>query len=241
MNEPHVARVALSALARLTALLLAACAPAASPAPAASFDAQACAEEALRRSPDPAVVKDAAARLSRQCEGPGEASACSVFGVLLELGLGIDADHARARKLYRFACESGNRRACGNLGALLLADAAPGARPDGALPLLRMSCDAGHGRACAVLGRIYEEGTIVPRTPAVAASWFERACQRGAVVACIGLADLIELSEVRAAPGRRVELLTMACAHGNEEGCARLSRRPQPLELSPMAVGSRER
>jgi TPR repeat protein len=238
MSQTHSPR---SILAGLTALLAGACTPAVSTPPDPSFDPQACAEDALRRSPEPAIVKDAAAHFSRRCEGSGDVSACSLFGVLLELGLGVRADRARARTLYRFACESGNPRACGNLGELLLADAAPGATPEGALTLLRMSCDAGHGRPCAVLGRIYDRGSVVPRTPAVAASFFERACRRGAVSACIGVADLIEHGDVAAAPARRVELLTMACAHGDEGGCARLGGYPRPPESPSVVVGSRER
>lgn len=235
MNEPYSPR---TALAGLTTLLVTACAPAASLTTAPIFDPQACAEEALRRSPDPALMDDAVARFSGRCEGAGEPSSCSLFGVLLELGLGVRADHARARRLYRFACESGNQRACGNLGGLLLADAAPGALPESALTLLRSSCDAGHGRPCAVLGRIYDEGALVPRAPAVAASWFERACQRGDASACIGFADLIERGEVAAAPARSAELLAMACARGDEVGCDRIARHPR---APPIVLGSRER
>jgi TPR repeat protein len=241
MNASHSVRAARCALAGLTALLAGACVPAAAPTPAPIFDPQACAEEALRRSPDPAIVKEAADRFSRECEALGEVSSCSLLGVLLELGLGVHADHARARTLYRSACDAGNQRACGNLGGLLLAGAVPGAPPDGALALLQRGCDAGYGRPCAHLGRIYNEGTLVPRAPVVAASWFERACQRGAATACVGLADLIERGDVAAAPAHGLELLVVACAHGDEEGCARLARHPPPPRPSPIVLGSRER
>ncbi len=243
MKRSRTAGAALPSLAGLAALLASACAPLAS-SPTPAFDPQACAEEALRRNPDPGVVRDAVTGFTRDCAGVAVPSACSMLGVLHELGLGVPVDPTLARSLYRLACGAGNTRACGNLGELLLADPVPAVVPD-ALSLLRSSCAASNGRHCAALGRVYDEGTFVPRSPVVAASWFERACTNGSVSACIGYADLAERGDVDPPRGRTTQLLAMACARGSEESCNRLStRRPRaPGETDParLLVGSRER
>jgi hypothetical protein len=156
-----------------------------------------------------------------------------MLGVIHELGLGVPRDRARARSLYRQACERRNLRACGNLGELLLADVRPGDAPDGALVLLRTACDAGHGRACAVIGRAQATGVVVSGGPSDAAVWFERGCAGGEVSSCVALADLVE------SPGRRAELLTLACARGDADGCARLAA-PPPVR-APIVVGTQDR
>jgi len=200
-------------------------------APAAGFDSQACAEEALRQRPDPALVVEAA-RTSSQCAA-GTPWACSVLGVLAELGLGMRPDRARAGALYRRACEAGNPRGCGNLGELLLADTERGSQPDGALALLQVACDAGHARPCATLGRTYAKGALVPREPALAARFLERACARGDGFACLDLADLSQNS-AGSHLLRTDDLVEKACRQGNDAACTRLSRPP------PVLLGTRE-
>jgi TPR repeat protein len=120
VKEP---RAAGAAMAGLAAALVCACAPGGAAGtvatgPGAEFDAQGCAEDAMRRSPDPEVMPDAAVGFSRWC-ALGDAPACSMLGVMHELGLGVRRSRERARSLYRRACDGGNARACGNLDELL--------------------------------------------------------------------------------------------------------------------------
>jgi TPR repeat protein len=88
----------------------------------ASYDAQACVENALRRSPDAESVRLAAVAFTESCRD-GESAACSALGVMYELGLRFSADTNRAHDLYASACEAHNHRACSNLGGLLSREA----------------------------------------------------------------------------------------------------------------------
>jgi len=56
------------------------------------------------------------------CED-GDLSACTVFGLMSELGQGVPQDLPRARALYRRACEGNEQLACDLLAALADADA----------------------------------------------------------------------------------------------------------------------
>ena len=149
VSAPRSVRAKLVMLAALVVMVGCACAPAG--AASALYDRmndpQACAENALRRSPDPDVVSDGRVLFSRGC-AVGQLDSCSTLGVIHELGPGMPPDRERARPLYRRACEGGNARACGNLGELMLTDA----NPEPALALLEMACNAWQGRACLVSG-----------------------------------------------------------------------------------------
>jgi TPR repeat protein len=82
-----------------------------------SYDAQGCAEHALRNHPDPQAVRASAVAFTRACDD-GEAAACSALGVIYEVGLGVAPDPSRAQFLYEAACTAHNRRGCMNLRAL---------------------------------------------------------------------------------------------------------------------------
>jgi uncharacterized protein len=237
MNIDHSARVALAALAGSLVLLGCAAAPPRA-ASRAAFDPQACAEEALRKHPDPSTVLDAAAQFSIGCTRQDPA-ACSMLGVMTELGLGMRRDRALAQSLYRRACEAGNMRGCGNLGELQLASLERRQKPAAAIVLLEMGCNAGHARPCGVLARAYSGTAALRAEPEKVASLFERACARGDVDACSLLAGLIERGAVTAAPARAAELRMTACTRGDREACAHLepSRAPRP---SPLLVGARD-
>ncbi len=196
----------------------------------AKFDPQACAEDALRRGPDPALVNDAAASFSTAC-GMRDLASCSMLGVAHELGLGVAKSATRARSLYRHACEGGNARACGNLGELLLDDARAGGDAGHALFLLGAACDAGSARHCGVLGWAYGAGVVVPRSPVAAASYLERSCARGEPLGCMTLVDLIEGGVVVADPSHARDLAARACMHGSAAGCARLGNPSRPSRL----------
>lgn len=125
------ARAELAALAGSSALLACACAPGAAGTTAAgpAFDAQACAEDALRRSPDAAHLANVAFGLSRWC-AMGDAASCSMLGVMHELGLGVRRRRDHAWSLYRRACDAGNARACQNLYELVRSSVTGTPMPD---------------------------------------------------------------------------------------------------------------
>jgi TPR repeat protein len=234
----HALRVprALAALALL--LSCSGCSGAFAAGPPARFDRRSCAEDALHRHPDPALAREARMLSSASCQ-KGDAAACSMLGVIHELGLGVPKDRSRARALYQGACSARYQRACGNLGELLLGDPAvgdklPGSRPVDPIALLRAACDAGSGRHCGVLGRAYATGTGVARALQAAASFSELACGRGDAASCVRLVDL---GTDRA---RRTALLTMACMGGDEDGCAGLTGGERRRGSASLALGARE-
>jgi TPR repeat protein len=123
----------------------------------------------MRRRHVPALLREAVEIVPPAC-ADHDGSACSILGVMSEVGAGVPRDRGRARWAYRRACNAGNMHGCGNLGELLLADLEPGANQGAALALLHRSCDAGKLRACDVL--------------------LGHACVRGEGAACLTLAAL---------------------------------------------------
>lgn len=107
-----------------------------------SYDSQICAENALRRAPDPEVLPpNAPDALSEWCS-VGDAASCSVLGVMYELGFLVGPNRAHAARLYERACAAGNARACANLGALRTADAPRGTPSREGLALLPRAGDS---------------------------------------------------------------------------------------------------
>ncbi len=189
-------------------------------------DPQTCAEDALRRRPDPALAAETAAAFSSDC-ARGDTASCSMLGVAHEVGYGVARDADRARSLYQQACRSGNKRACGNLGEVLLAEAEPGASPAAPLTLLEVACEAKQGRACAVLGHALAHSAVVPRDLPLAGRFLRQACDREQPHACLELAELVEGGSVPARPGMAEHLLEIACARGSEVACDRLAPAPR--------------
>jgi hypothetical protein len=187
-----------------------------------TFDPQACAEDALRRTTDPELAAQAVETFSTAC-ALRDTSSCSMLGVAYQIGVGVARNPARARGLYRHACEGGNKRACGNLGEMLLVESEAHAEPIAALGLLQASCAAGQARPCAVLGRFFAVGPDLPRDAASAVRFSMRGCTLGASSACVDLADMIDRGVAPAYSGRAKELVTLACMRGDEQACARLA------------------
>lgn len=96
------------------------------------YDAQACAEHALRGDVDHETALQATVVFREAC-GYGDAGACSGLGIIYERGLGgVERDASKAASLYRRACDRGNGRACENLRDLEAARAlTAGARHGG--------------------------------------------------------------------------------------------------------------
>lgn len=82
------------------------------------YDAQACAEHALRGEVDHDTALQATAVFREAC-GYGDSGACSGLGIIYERGLGdVTRDRLKAASLYRRSCAQGNARGCDNLRAL---------------------------------------------------------------------------------------------------------------------------
>lgn len=83
------------------------------------YDAQACAEHALRGEVDHDTALQATAVFREACES-GDSGACSGLGIIYERGLGdVTRDRRKAASLYRRSCANGNTRGCDNLRALV--------------------------------------------------------------------------------------------------------------------------
>jgi hypothetical protein len=118
-----VARALLAALVALLASFGCGCVPLGAP-----YDAQACAENALRRNPDPAILLAAAGELSTWCR-TGDAGSCSALADLIERGAARGAPE-KASALRLAACALGDEGASARVevrGGLRVAGA--GARP----------------------------------------------------------------------------------------------------------------
>jgi TPR repeat protein len=211
-----IARLALLALSVSSLVSITGCAESfggASP----GYDQQACAERALRRTPDQAVVARAVRAFKADCR-EGGAEACSALGVMNEMGVGVPANAKHAVALYDLACQAGNARGCANLGVARAQgiggprDAVAGAR------LLVPACDQGDARACGYLGRLFAAGDGVVSDAARASQLFEVACRGEEGSACTSLGDL------RAKAGKQGaadELYGKACSLGDASGCKR--------------------
>lgn len=203
-------------------------------------DAQACVEEALRRSPSAEHIRRAAPELQLACRA-GDAGGCSALGVLAELGLGRSPSRTVARGLYARACEGGNARGCVNLGKLDLASD-PALHGERASRMFAAACDAGEASGCAALGQLRASGQTVARDVTAAAGLFGKACAKGSVVACYELAELHRTVDgvnsrrpVEAMDRMRmVELYVKACVAGHAPACARLETPPTTRPSKPV-------
>lgn len=75
---------------------------------------QACADGALRGSPEPSVLPLAFTRFKEGCD-LGDPAACSLLGVMYERGLAIPRSATTARSLFARSCNAGNHLGCSNL------------------------------------------------------------------------------------------------------------------------------
>src|SRR5579859_2854818 len=132
------------------------------------FDAQTCVEQALRRNPDPETLETARVTFETEC-GKGVPAACSMLGVMNEIGVGLPVNPRRAIALYDLACRTGNEQACTNQ-AVAQVEGIGGPREVllGAR-VLEPACDHGDARACLHLARLHEDGQVPSRDPALTA------------------------------------------------------------------------
>ena len=182
-----------------------------------AYDSQACVEEALRRNPTNPDAVDAAAVFAKAC-GERDAAACSVHGLMLELGAGVTEDRGQARALFTQSCGEGNPRACANLSRLELRFVKDPGGIAVATDRLLVACDEGEPSACAEAAALVDART--DRDPEKTRALLERACQRGQTKACFDLAE--RSSGHDPADPVRLELYVRACVGGHEPACAQL-------------------
>jgi TPR repeat protein len=187
-------------------------------------DDQACAERALRGSAHPELLPEARARLATACR-QGEASECSILGVMYELGRGAVQDPNFAASLYERSCRLGSARGCVNLGALSLVGGPVPKSAVQAAVLFDVACRDGSAEGCFRLAQLNERGEGVRQSSQQAAALFGRSCASGHAVACSELGAMHERGHGAARDGRRAkELYALACGRGDATGCFMLDR-----------------
>jgi len=92
-----------------------------------------------------------AERLYQEACDDGDLTACTVFGLMSELGQGVTQDRERARDLYRRACEGGELVGCTNLGLMYEEGAGGEQDVDEARGRYRIACEGDEQLACDLL------------------------------------------------------------------------------------------
>lgn len=150
-----------------------------------SHPTQLCAEDSVRAQRAP-LPEGAPAELAATCE-TGDARACSVLGVMYEVGRGAPMDRARAATLFGWACEQGNLRGCVNLGRLELLEGTTNEALVATTRRFDAICQQGSAEACYWLGLVKRASATEPAERAVAELLFTRSCAAGYSDACFEL------------------------------------------------------
>lgn len=156
-----------------------------------------------------------------------EADACFVEGIGAFCSSAADdveraGDLAGARRLYRAACDGGDRLGCQELSRMLTHGRGGPADVAGALVAAARGCEAGLAHSCMLAGAAEHERDDV----VAAAVWYQRACDRYDSEGCNRLA--IYASQGRLAPadeGKALVLFRRACELGNLNACESASWR----------------
>ncbi len=194
------------------------------------YDAQSCVEESLRRNPQNPEAREAAAVFADACK-LGDAAACSVHGLMLELGAGVPSNARTARALYTRACSAQNQRACTNLSRLELQTATDVVDIAQAQNRLLIACEEGEASACAFAGSL--SSSTHDRNPEATTQLLEKACNRGQTSACYDLAEATRKSGEPSMP--ELELYVKACLGGHEPACKKLA--PTRVSVAANPVG----
>lgn len=95
-------------------------------------------------------------RLYQDACDSGDTNACIVFGLMSELGNGVERDPVRARNLYRRACEGGDLVGCTDFG-LMLEEGRGGPRDTAeARGRYEVACEGDEPLACSLLATLDE-------------------------------------------------------------------------------------
>jgi hypothetical protein len=93
-------------------------------------------------------------RLYQEACDDGDLSACTVFGLMSELGQGVTQDLTRSRALYRRACEGGELVGCTNLGLMCEEGVGGEQDMDEARGQFRIACEGDEQLACDLLAAL---------------------------------------------------------------------------------------
>ncbi len=179
---------------------------------------QKCVECALKRTPDPASLPNAAATFRELCDD-GDAASCSVLGVMYEQGRAVLQDHRMAMQLYQVACNDRNARGCANLGRMYEKGITGMVDLPAASLMYELGCRLESAQGCYHLARMrYRMGD----TKGARAS-LEAACKNGSADGCLGLGALYQHGNgVTQSAELAKTMYSAACKHGLDSGCDRL-------------------
>ncbi|MCB9526673.1 MAG: SEL1-like repeat protein [Myxococcales bacterium] len=163
---------------------------------------------------DPTADAGNARRAFGQACALGNASACSLAGMVLASDRLGQPDLEAAEVRWTEGCDHGDGLGCSALGMHRVRQRRPAEAP----PLFQKACDAGHAPGCAQAADMHR----MLREPdhAAAAPLYRKACEGGFAPGCLSLAELVEAGQgVPADPAEATRLTAKACALGLKEAC----------------------
>ena len=187
-------------------------------------------------------------RLAKVLCHQGKAYACTIMGLMWQLGKGGPENHGKARAFFKQACNMDFGQGCMLLGNSLKGDKAwmylsracelgvdeacerildMGKTVGKGRKVAQLLCEQGKVRYCYELGRMMENGKGGQKDMAGAMAGYDLGCRQGHLTSCVKLADyLVKQGEgsgemkylVRAA-----KLYERACKQDSGSGCKQLS------------------
>ncbi len=152
----------------------------------------------------------------------GTAEACVEAGGMYLLGRGATKDEVKARGYFDRACKLGSAFGCETLGKMMRDGRGGPADNAGAIALLRRACDDNAAGACTSVGL----DAMKHGDKAAAVRLLTKACDGNDKIGCTGLGALyLHGNGVRKDVKRAKELLSKACALGDQAACSHLARR----------------
>ncbi len=189
-----------------------------------SADAAACEDAAMTAFVAATRWKDfvAAANLfDNACEA-GRMDACTHLAELLEDGLGVAPDDARAAVLFERACTAGKPIACDRLGRhVYVVEGLPQAAR--AASLFAMACKGGEPLGCVHLAECRARGQGVEKDLGTAAATFVEHCARLSDGSCGSFGGLVLQGDDLERAKKLTTPYVAACAKGEALGCARVA------------------
>ena len=144
------------------------------------------------------------------CE-QGNASACTMLGVLYHHGYGVEQNHTKAAEFYKKAadffqkgCEGDKTEGCRDLGAAYYHGEGVAKDETKAAQIWQKACDNGEMNSCAAIAVFYDK---VAQDKAKAVQLYEKACDGGISEACYDLGVFYHLGDGVAKDEAKAEAL----------------------------------
>ena len=148
------------------------------------------------------------------------AKACTAYGYMYDVGLGVEENATLAFKYYKKGCDSCNMWGCNNLGWLYEKGKGVIKDIEKAIKLYKQACDDGYAYACRNLGRIYKNGKTVKQNYQKAMKYFTDAYKKGNIESYVQLGDMYYYGlGVDNNYTKAIELFKKACKNNNMWGC----------------------